>query len=318
MEHIHKILSVFRFFEHGTFIVVLGFILFDTNNNNANNKSNNDFIVGFEIYIFVSFVIVYGLYYYIVIFDKDAIQRQPTSTNRTLRQLWDLEMYDEIFQMYIFGFKYSDQDWCLLMKDKSVDNDKIVHALDSFLSHDVIEVDKIFSAIESDINARDSRRSSSKTVLHYAVDDRHGSVECVSKLLKHNANPNIKDSDGETPLHLAVRYSQGKVRLLKIDLLLKAGADVNAINDAHKDGLTPLHYAAIEISRHDCIDLLLDASSINVNATDTFGKTALDYAIDASKYTEKESISIQQNTIAKLTAAGCKCGQQLQVETEVL
>ena len=160
------------------------------------------------------------------------------------------------------------------------------------------------------------------TVLHWAVSDTCGSVECVSKLLKHGANPNLKadygydNRCGHTPLHFAVQYNKGKERLSKLSLLLQAGADVNAKTD-DKYGYTPLHYAALEISNHDCVDVLLAVSNINVNEIDKTGKTALDLAYEAKTRTkeakEKEYEIIKNNTIAKLISAGSKRGSEMKI-----
>ena len=65
-----------------------------------------------------------------------------------------------------------------------------------------------------------------------------GDLATVTALL--NANPNLvssKDSDGDTPLHIAAY--KGYKDIAK--LLLGKGADVNAKNE---DGDTPLHMAA--------------------------------------------------------------------------
>lgn len=268
MTYVNEMLSLFRFLEHGTFII-LSFILFNDNNN---NKNNNDLMLGLKIYVSVSFVIVFGLYFYIVVYDE-AVKNKSSTINQTLQQLLELEMYDQIVEMCVFGFKYSDQDWRELVQNKAVRNYKIVHALSAFLSHGVIEADNIFSAIELAINTQQDRHG--KTVLHYAADDHHGSVKCVSKLLQCHANPNVKCSDGWTPLTLAIIRSNGSDRLSKMDLLLKANADVNL----ETDGRTPLQHATSDISRHDCIDMLLGATNIMVNKIDRKGQTSLDIAV---------------------------------------
>ena len=287
MKHIHKILSVFRFCQHGTFIV-LSFILFDIDHENVHK---ND-IFGFKIYISFSFVIVFVLYYYIVVYWKDdvfedgALQEDPSSTNRTLRQLLELDLYDEIVQMRIFGFFHRSQNWTEVMKDQAVDNEKIVRALCAFISYDVIEVDDIFSFITSHVNTQDEL---GQTVLHGAAG-KYGNAECVSKFLKHNADPNVKNKYGMTPLHFAVGCSNGPDRLSKLTLLLTANADVNARE--YQQGRTSLHYVANDISGIDCMDILLGVNNINVNATDIAGKTALDYALS----TETKSQTATKNT----------------------
>lgn len=64
-----------------------------------------------------------------------------------------------------------------------------------------------------------------------------GDQRAAILLIDHHANLNVRDEDGNTPLHLAVGYG-GRDTLLPI--LIKAGADLNAINH---EGLTPLHMA---------------------------------------------------------------------------
>lgn len=149
LRNIHLIISLFRCIEHGIFIL-LSFILF--------NDINNDLILWFKICICISFVILFPLYYYIVmVYDsrQGAVENEPRSTNRTLRQLLEFGLYKGIEEMYAFGFKYTADDWREVMQQKDFDNHKIVSAFTAFLSRDIIDVDEIFSSIKSDINVQD-------------------------------------------------------------------------------------------------------------------------------------------------------------------
>ena len=154
-----------------------------------------------------------------------------------------------------------------------------------------------------------------KTVLHRAEIDDQGNVQLVSKLLKHNANPNTKELNGWTraPFHFAVKFSTGKNRISKLNLLLQAGADVNAMSN---NGQTPLHCATAVISGHDdCIDFLLGVSDVNLNVLDKKGKTVLDLAFEAMiSDGDEEDKTTKKKTISKLIAAGCKRGSQMQVD----
>jgi ankyrin repeat protein len=76
--------------------------------------------------------------------------------------------------------------------------------------------------------------------LHYACD--HGqNPEIVQELLSHRANPNAKGFFGQTPLHAAAaarpKRAADAERLMVVDLLLRHGARVNAVD---KSDQTPL------------------------------------------------------------------------------
>ncbi len=64
----------------------------------------------------------------------------------------------------------------------------------------------------------------------------HTSIEPVTDLLKHGADPNIGDEDGVTPLDYAIQLDKGTNVM---DVLLKAGANVNALD---KNGDPPLSF----------------------------------------------------------------------------
>ena len=82
------------------------------------------------------------------------------------------------------------------------------------------------------INAQDSEGN---TPLHLAV---HGYNSAITDLLNHGANPNIQNNAGDTPLHLAFRLPVTTIKLLK-----KHGARIDIRN---KDGKTA-YDAVIEL-----------------------------------------------------------------------
>lgn len=85
----------------------------------------------------------------------------------------------------------------------------------------------------------------------------HNNLTVCTYLLNHGANPDISGKDAfdreRTPMYLAADYGY----LECIDLLLKAGADVDPVGP---NGNTPLH-AAVRIGRADMIKRLLEANA---------------------------------------------------------
>ena len=75
-------------------------------------------------------------------------------------------------------------------------------------------------------------------------------VEIVRLLLDRGANPNVQNSEGDTPLICATKYAGGKAETVKT--LVEAGTDL-AIKD--KNGKTALDYAKAE-DQQDAMALL--------------------------------------------------------------
>jgi ankyrin repeat protein len=147
----------------------------------------------------------------------------------------------------------------------------LMHARDT-------EVVKALLASGADANAKDN---SGRTALLDA-----GNIESMKALIAAGADVNARDNEGRTSLMhgLSVyRPSDFKpnpaviaLALLlcfdreRLNLLLKAGADVNARDN---EGKTPLMYA----KDAEAVEILLQTGS-EINAVDHAGKTALDYA----------------------------------------
>jgi ankyrin repeat protein len=115
------------------------------------------------------------------------------------------------------------------------------------------------------------------TALHYAAII--GSPSITEALLEREANPNAKTgSDDSEKTPIMVAISEKKSG--SIPPLLKAPSiDINA---ADKDGRTALHY----IVKHyfsACIQLLLDVKGIEVNKKNNANKTPLKRAEDKNK-----------------------------------
>ena len=98
---------------------------------------------------------------------------------------------------------------------------------------------------------------------------RHASAADVSRCLK-TKNPNEKDEQGRTPMHLAALDSKPEV----VETLAEAGADPNALD--RKDR-TPLHLVAVFGTAPESVTALVRAGA-DLDAQDAKGRTPLEYA----------------------------------------
>ncbi|HBP54249.1 MAG TPA: ankryin, partial [Synechococcus sp. UBA8638] len=89
------------------------------------------------------------------------------------------------------------------------------------------------------------------------------------------ADPNVRGEDGDTPLHLAAKFSDTPA---VVKALLDAGAAPNARDE---DGFTPLHRAAVFSDTPAVVQVLLDAGA-DPGARDKGGKTPWDRIKDDS------------------------------------
>jgi ankyrin repeat protein len=104
------------------------------------------------------------------------------------------------------------------------------------------------------------------TPLHGLAEEEH--LDIARYLIERGANVNASNDEGITPLHLAAWPAMAA-------LLLTHGARLDATDQA---GRTPLLVLAEEPDREDVIELLLKAGA-DVNAAARDGSHALDIAI---------------------------------------
>ena len=140
---------------------------------------------------------------------------------------------------------------------------------------------------------------SGRTPLHTAADadgrtEDHEAI--VDVLLSGDALPDIRDSDQQTPLHLAAKRGF----LEAMVSLLEAGADVGAID---REGNTPLHLAAVRGQLGAC--RLLLGEMADPNALNKRGQAPLDMARgNEVKQILAEAVQLVENAPEVLPANG--------------
>ncbi|MCF7800056.1 ankyrin repeat domain-containing protein [Candidatus Babeliales bacterium] len=118
-----------------------------------------------------------------------------------------------------------------------------------------------------------------------------GTVESLRLLLiNNNADINVVNIDGDSPLHLATAF-ENKECLIE---LLNQGANIEAKNS---EGETPLHLA-VKNRSNECVRILLEHGA-NSNAIDNYGRNPLDVVkqINNTAMIEmlEEHLNAQQN-----------------------
>jgi ankyrin repeat protein len=108
----------------------------------------------------------------------------------------------------------------------------------------------------------------------------NGDLETVKILLAHGADATVYMADRQTPIHAAIAGRATEPQALElIKVLQKAGTDVNVValvnHPEEIRGGTALHYAVRK--RYKEVIKLLASFSIDMNAVDQDGLTALDY-----------------------------------------
>jgi ankyrin repeat protein len=126
---------------------------------------------------------------------------------------------------------------------------------------------KVKSLIERGTDPN-SRNKDGDTVLHLAVSGGHNDI--AGLLIDSGANPNTKNRMGQTPLHIAAKTGYKDIA----ELLIDKGANVNLSNN---EGRTPL-LEAVYSGHKELVELLI-LHGADLNAKTHKDMTALDYAL---------------------------------------
>ena len=136
--------------------------------------------------------------------------------------------------------------------------------------------------IEMGANTNPKTLGFDNTPLHFAA--KHGSHEMIETLLTHNANPNLANNDGFTPLHLAAFKEDDK----HLDIIESLAKQSNNINAQTENGSTPLHLATLLDKAHTVEKLQKLGADLSVQ--DKRGSTALHLATRLQKSSTKNKL----------------------------
>ena len=92
-----------------------------------------------------------------------------------------------------------------------------------------------------------------------------GDLNTLQRALEAGVNPDVREPNGSTPLMLAARSGSPKA----VTVLLIAGADINAVNEAD---FTALHGAAFR-GLNEIVQILVE-NGADINARDFRGRTS--------------------------------------------
>ncbi|XP_067037370.1 transient receptor potential cation channel subfamily A member 1-like isoform X2 [Acropora muricata] len=139
--------------------------------------------------------------------------------------------------------------------------------------HWAVGQDKTIERLLKDVHVQElklvnQRDSTGSTALHYAAQG--GFLKSVLLLLKNGADPSLKNTKLETPLHLAASYGW-----LPIVKKLMEGRQTRMMNVGNLSDLTPLHLAACN-GQDRVVKFLLDRGATIERDTD--GRTPLHFA----------------------------------------
>ena len=121
------------------------------------------------------------------------------------------------------------------------------------------------------------------TIVHYAV--LNNNLKSIKNMLKLNFNFNLQNNNGDTPLHLAIRYQHSKI----INILLNIkNININIINNNHID----IFYEAILINNNTIINNIIKLHDKDIKYNLFKGPNGKNYFHEAIIKNNKELINI--------------------------
>ncbi|KAJ3105137.1 Ankyrin repeat and FYVE domain-containing protein 1 [Phlyctochytrium planicorne] len=167
-----------------------------------------------------------------------------------------------------------------------------------------VDPELIKTLIESGakVNAVTGTKNYEETALHASCKRLGKTVKPIETLLSFGADPNIKNSSGQTALHVACKgdgYNpkNGEIITKVVEILLKAGADPNLTDN---DGLRPIdviltvdRWRRSQITSDERADIVAALLKFGVDANHKGGKNELPIlssAVELNLYTVAKSL----------------------------
>ena len=143
--------------------------------------------------------------------------------------------------------------------------------------HDRLEVCSCLIERGADVNGCYNNKSPQNGRTPLMIASRYGQLDAMTFLIKHGANVNVQDKEGETALHYAVDGSDVLCEVLSC--LIENGANFDAVSNG---GCTPL-MKAIHNQLIHVVTFLIEHGA-NIDLQDKNGNTALHHAVSVTNF----------------------------------